>query len=218
MTIAGNTQMMYWNQRRTRLPEGYREVDYLESTGAQWIDTGVIPSHARGDDVYSQIEFQCLNLSRQQRISGVYYGTQLYYIQFFLNLDPSAIFGVQVNSRDWCIYGEADTDWHTAGYDVLTRTANFDGTEYQYDNISSSVEHRFPLYLFARNNNGVTDSFFIGRIRAFTYTDIRSYIPCVRISDSKPGMYDLCGSICPLTGTPFYINAGAGADFRWGEL
>ena len=71
MTIAGNTQMMHWNQRRSRLPEGYREVDYLEGTGAQWIDTGVIPSYASGDDVYSQIEFKCLDTSRTQRISGV---------------------------------------------------------------------------------------------------------------------------------------------------
>lgn len=218
MTIASNTQMMYWNQRRSRLPEWYREVDYLESTGAQWIDTGVIPSYAIGDDVYSQIEFKCLDLSKPQRISGVYNGIQPYFTQLFLNVTPSAILGVQVNSKDWCIYGEADTDWHTAGYDVRTKTAIFDGTEYQYPSIADSAEHSFPLYLFARNNIGATDSFFTGRIRAFTYTDIRSYIPCVRISDSKPGMYDLCGSICPLTGTPFYINAGAGKDFLWGEL
>lgn len=216
MTISGNTQMMYWNQRRTRLPEGYREVDYLESTGEQWIDTGVIPSYTKRDDVYSQIEFQCLNISKQQRISGAY--SDGGYNQFFLNVTTSVVLGVQVNSSEWCIYGEADTDWHTAGYDVRTKTANFDGTEYQYPSIADYVKHSFPLFLFARNNSGVTDSFFIGRIRAFTYTDIRSYIPCVRTSDSKPGMYDLCGSICPLTGTPFYINAGAGADFLWGEL
>ena len=218
MTIAGNTQMMHWNQRRSRLPEGYREVDYLESTGHQWIDTRVIPSYAIGDDVYSQIEFQCLDLSRQQRISGVYNGFQPYFNQFFLNLTPSAILGVQVNTGVWCTYGEADTDWHTAGYDVRTKTANFDGTEYKYPSIWDSAEYSLPLYLFARNNKRVTDLPFTGRIRAFTYTDIRSYIPCVRISDSKPGMYDLCGSICPLTGTPFYINAGAGADFLWGEM
>ena len=218
MTIAGNTQMMYWNQRRTRLPEGYREVDYLESTGAQWIDTGVIPSYAIGDDVYSQIEFQCLDLSRPQRISGVCDNKENNYNQLFINMTPSAILGFQANSIDWLTYGKADTDWHTAGYDVRTKTANLDGTEYQYPSIASSVEYSFTLYLFARNKNGVTDLPFTGRIRAFAYTDIRSYIPCVRTADSKPGMYDLCGSICPLTGTPFYINAGAGADFLWGEL
>ena len=218
MTISGNTQMMYWNQRRTRLPEGYREVDYLESTGQQWIDTGVIPSYAIGDDVYSQIEFQFLNIHQSQRVSGVYSGVESNYTQFFLNTQPSAVFGVQVNSSAWCTFGEADVNWHTAGYDVRTKTANLDGTEYPYPTIPYSAEHGFPLYLFARNNRGNTDSFFTGRIRSFAYTDIRSYIPCVRTSDGKPGMYDLCGSICPLTGTPFYINAGAGKDFLWGEL
>jgi hypothetical protein len=38
----------------------------------------------------------------------------------------------------------------------------------------------------------------------------RFYIPCYRKVDSKPGMYDLAGSICPLTNSPFYINAGTG--------
>lgn len=217
MTIAGNTQMMYWNQRRTRLPEGYRKVDYLESTGSQWIDTGVIPSYAIGDDVYSQIEFKCLGI-RQQRILGVCNSKENNYNQLFVNISPSAILGLQLNSDDWVTYGNADTDWHTAGYDVRTKTANFDGTEYQYPSIAASVEYSLHLYLFARNIDGRAEFHFIGRIRSFTYTDIRSYIPCVRISDSKPGMYDLCGSICPLTGTPFYINAGYGADFRWGEL
>lgn len=38
----------------------------------------------------------------------------------------------------------------------------------------------------------------------------RNYVPMLRKSDNKPGLYDLAGSICPLTGTPFYINAGTG--------
>lgn len=28
--------------------------------------------------------------------------------------------------------------------------------------------------------------------------------------NSKPGLYDLLGSICPITGTPFYVNNGSG--------
>ena len=39
----------------------------------------------------------------------------------------------------------------------------------------------------------------------------RLFIPCFRRSDNVIGLYDLCGSICPLTGTPFYINSGTGA-------
>lgn len=39
---------------------------------------------------------------------------------------------------------------------------------------------------------------------------LTNYVPCYRKSDNKPGMYDLCGSICRLTNSPFYINAGTG--------
>lgn len=38
----------------------------------------------------------------------------------------------------------------------------------------------------------------------------RDLVPCYRKVDNVRGMYDLSGSICPLTGTPFYVNAGAG--------
>lgn len=39
---------------------------------------------------------------------------------------------------------------------------------------------------------------------------VSNFIPCYRKSDNKPGMYDLAGSICPLTNSPFYINSGSG--------
>ena len=62
--------------------------------------------------------------------------------------------------------------------------------------------------------------FLLGKIRGFAVRDangslVRSLAPCIRLSDGKPGMYDACGSICPLTGTPFYINSGTGADFTY---
>ena len=63
-------------------------------------------------------------------------------------------------------------------------------------------------------------SFLWGKIRGFAVRDtngslVRSLVPCIRLPDYKPGMYDACGSICPLTGTPFYINSGTGADFKY---
>ena len=42
----------------------------------------------------------------------------------------------------------------------------------------------------------------------------RNYVPMLRKLDSKPGLLDLEGSICSLTGTPFYINAGTG-EFQY---
>jgi len=84
--------------------------------------------------------------------------------------------------------------------------------------ITSSPTNVYPLYIFHTNyggkpvqNNALT---YRGRIYSLTmsYNNnyMREFIPSKRIADNVVGMYDLCGSICQLTGTPFYINAGSG--------
>jgi hypothetical protein len=84
------------------------------------------------------------------------------------------------------------------------------------------------IYLFARHvlrSSGVYDvGSFCNGVKAYWMRIrkdgvlTRNLFPCVRIADSKPGLYDLCGSISTKTGTSFYVNAGSGADFTWGEL
>ncbi len=61
--------------------------------------------------------------------------------------------------------------------------------------------------------DGKADYLFKGRLyylRFFDHTGtmVRSFIPCYRKSDGEIGLYDFCGSICPQTGTPFYVNLG----------
>lgn len=45
---------------------------------------------------------------------------------------------------------------------------------------------------------------------------ILDLIPCYRKSDNVIGMYDLAGTICPLTDTPFYVSAGPNSNFLIG--
>lgn len=39
---------------------------------------------------------------------------------------------------------------------------------------------------------------------------VRNMVACERESDGVVGLYDMCGSICPLTNSPFYTNSGTG--------
>ena len=89
------------------------------------------------------------------------------------------------------------------------------------------------LYMFAANLNGNPtpgdhasnlhpgDGYTID-IASLTIeadgTPVRRFVPCVRVSDGKPGMFDLCRSICSLTDTPFYVNSGTEGDFTYGEF
>ena len=46
---------------------------------------------------------------------------------------------------------------------------------------------------------------------------VRDFVPCIRESDGAVGMYDVAGSISPLTNTSFYPNAGSG-EFTYEAL
>lgn len=80
-----------------------------------------------------------------------------------------------------------------------------------------------PYIIFGRSHNWASNGnnkypIKINTFRIFNGNgNIRNYIPALIEFDSKPGLFDLCGSICPLTGTPFYVNAGPG-EFLYGEL
>lgn len=102
--------------------------------------------------------------------------------------------------------------WHTfeigAGYvtidgETKTIAANFKESDISY-------------ILFGCNNQGVIEPYELamGDLKAFigqdTPTIARDVITCYRKSDGAGGFYDISGSICPLTGTPFYCNAGSG--------
>ena len=43
-------------------------------------------------------------------------------------------------------------------------------------------------------------------------------ISCYRKSDGVIGMYDLCGTLNSNTGTPFYINEGAGTFLKGADV
>ena len=221
MTIAGNTQMMHWNQRRSRLPEGYREVDYLESTGAQWIDTGIVPTNATGVLITFEVPPDNIKDNVLFGVRGDTNTNSRFWININLGGDKKLAWG-------WNYYYFGHSLLYHAGV-TLTLGLNYKDSRictYNNNNDYSINEHLASItrscFLFCANNVGQAYFFIKTKVRSCEITSgtsiIRSYIPCVRTSDSKPGMYDLCGSICPLTGTPFYINAGAGKDFLWGEL
>jgi hypothetical protein len=111
--------------------------------------------------------------------------------------------------------------WHNfeigAGYatvDEETKTmtaANFK---------ASNLNH----ILFGLNNNGIIEPspLAMGDFQAFTGQDnptiARDLICCVREADGAGGYYDLTNSVCPLTSSPFYCNAGSGYFIAGDEI
>ena len=189
------------------LPAEYAAVDYLESSGTQYIDTGV-PCNWRD---FVDIDF-------------MYTGHEP---NFHAN-EGGSVFGAHGWSKangiyEKCIYWrgfgkiaynfQMDTRYNVKTVDATHSSIN--GTSYQIDNTSSVGMASCNFALFANyseyNNQGWT-YFSVARIYSCKLYDadkvwLRYFIPCVRISDGKPGMYDRVNDA-------FYVNEGSGADFQ----
>lgn len=193
------------NQRSSLLPKEYKQVHYLESTGTQYIDTGVIIDNNIGYELTLQYldaggMFGRYSSSRL-RIVGQYnktngYVTFLRWIygateeastyrltdsNIYLNKTTYAL----KNRRDLYINGEL-----TYHFTTTLTTGNQDETFLLF--AQSTVKgigriYRAKLY----HNNGTTD--------VLTH----DYIPCYRKADRKPGFYDI------VTNT-FFTNDGEG--------
>lgn len=179
-------------QKKSRLPSEYQEVEYLESTGTQYIDTGYIPNY-------------------YTTITGKFLHTE--------NVVDTPLFGVRgpntVNSylfwahpieyrpfpRNKVIFNDYTHDF-TVGYPVNTiEEFYYSNSVMRCNNETFNYTARrgtpnLPLILFGLSNNGSVDSRkFVGKIFEFVISEdgqlIRNFIPCYRKSDNKPGMYDL---------------------------
>ena len=183
------------------LPSEYQEVEYIESTGMQYIDTGVI-----ANNVY-KAKFQFSMTENNATIQGIMGGgwssnNKTY--QLIRN-------GTNINLR----YGETIL---SILYDNAVHRIELSKYKLKIDEIeksnTSEVNDNRSVYLFARRS----DNFGNG-IQQYSYCRIyyckiyngsevlqRYFIPCYRKADNKPGLYDTVNDV-------FYTNQGTGDDF-----
>ena len=215
------------------LPAGYTEVAYIQSTGEQWIDTG---EYIRTDDSFS-IQYKDIYMSARNGTLGVFGSSYYDYrrIDGITGYMDKSYYGVAYAIVRFAPYqGEAQeitlaesastsaeqtiTDFIDIAYADRTVNISVNGVPKEPTEITVTWGSftSAPNALFAVNSrqDGVTRK---SSVKIYGYSHgrngqyLRNFVPCIR-SDNKPGFYDLAGSICPLTGTPFYINAGTGAD------
>lgn len=216
----------YYARTRDSLPSGYRRVEYLECSGAQYIDTGVnggsdlvvsceLYSPDAGGIAWGCIQQEAVTANSTRSQLQIVGNSSNHNVQFFADTNMSSIvFSVPLPAR---LSVSAD---FVNGVFSVNGTANARAVSAYSMNVS--------VCLFARHvllSSGVYDvGSFCNGVKAYWMRIrkegvlTRNLVPCVRIADSKPGLYDLCGSVCPLTNSPFYVNAGSGADFTWSEL
>lgn len=187
------------------LPEGYLRLEYIESTGTQYIDTGF--KHNQNTRVVMDAQFT--NLSSTAGVQWLFDGRAS---------DGSGCKGVFYDHRDnlnkvSCDYAAISNRYRFADLNASDRlhidynknVVTINGHVKTYSAVS--FQSNYSMALFALNNNGTVESYGSSRIYSCKIYDndflVRNFIPCKNAQDAV-GLYDL------VTET-FYANQGTGA-------
>ena len=185
------------------------EVEYLESTGTQWIDTGVVPKNSTG----FQVSCRCLGTTSlaNYRLIGVQDGSIrcLFSVQAFGT--DNTFFGWNTAINQLGLYYDVDVD---ASLNYLNNRYAILNGQTKANNLSTLGVITRPMYLFGNNsaNGNIPDNFservYLARISEDS-TLVRDFIP-VRFTNEKDepegAMYDrVSGELFRNQGTGAFV-------------
>ncbi len=187
-----------------RLPAGYTELEYIESTGTQYIDTGIVASST---DYEFTVKFMQPIIENASVL-----GNQFEDFLIWLRGGIIYVFPQSPNSFKYALGRYVTGDFYTINlkYNGTSFTLNLDGIE-----ILSSVEWTIApthtILLFAnhhdaQHNYSIVDTGYVAIESVKLYnngTMVRNFIPARQDSTGTLGMYDT------VTNT-FFTNAGTG--------
>jgi uncharacterized repeat protein (TIGR02543 family) len=194
---------------KTVLPSTYQEVDYIETTGTQYINTGIAATNSSADLLFQLTGFGVTNdwtgLFGSRGTAGSV-GADAYNLW----VDPNGIVPDWIGSRNETTYTNTlNTDIHC----LLKQdgSVNINGTALSASVTKTACAHPLMIGTFC---NGSSTSFVRCSSakwkRVIIYTNgkkVRDMIPCYRKNDSVIGMYDIINDT-------FYTNNGTGTFLK----
>lgn len=199
------------------LPNDYIQLEYIESTGTQYIDSGVnVSSNIKAylENTYDGFS----NTGTYTRNGGRTATTQNEML--FISLNAS-VFRVDMGTTDLDHDNQKTFTYQKSAKSVELDAPNRkskiiyidDSTEeatYTFDNFSTSI----PFVLFAYNTGGTITVSVSQKLTNAKFwnngTLIRDFIPAYRRTDGVVGLYDMVNGV-------FYTNAGTG-EFKRGAM
>lgn len=215
-TLSRNTQIKvtknldgtrdYKVQPHYLLPDEYTLVEYIENSGTQYIDTGIVPNNNTG----IEIVYHSLNSGISQYIAGSRDGAS--------GAIAYAVNG-SVARTDWDIRLDGQTIYSNVGRTnnkFKSRITLKDGTgNWNIENLdinssfdvgisNKTVTATSNLMLFAYNNENIHSGLRVYSCKIYEEEMvIRDLVPCYRNSDKEVGLFDLVNLV-------FYTNKGTG--------
>ena len=191
------------------LPAGYEELKYIESTGTQYIDTGVVITPTMAVEVDVRVTV----IETQSRIFGNAQDSTPGYMSFALYMNgwsPSQwATAMKDDGGDWVTSTvSADTARHVHKLDCTSSTRKYklDGDDKgnAHPRVTKSTDG--SLYLFA--NHGATTGGFTKMVlySCKIYDNgevVHDFVPARRLSDLALGLYNIKEGV-------FLVNSGTG--------
>lgn len=185
-----------------KLPEGYTQLEYIESTGTQYINTGY---KATSENYLIKCKFAITDYAANRVLFGGGASTDI--ISVLITSDAKLKFYVGSGSVSGLLVPfvtgtEYEMECH-ANNGAFTVTVN--GTSYS-GTYSGAINKDYPLFIFANNSAGSAGQFSSARIYEFQIYDngtlVRDYTSCYNAND-EIGLHDIANKV-------FYGNAGSG--------
>lgn len=193
------------------LPSGYTRLEYIESTGTQWIDTGFKYTKETGAVKVKYMPKSIGGLYYTYRLGGSYNGSNRSFILYGgYNPKYCGLGGVDVSMEgitcESNILYEDTCVITTAGKYTYTSVLNGNITRENTGSYSGTIATGKNYYIFCNNENG--SAAWFGNFRVYSYQlyeagiIVRDFLPCINAS-GEIGLFDLVGN-------QFYGNAGSG--------
>lgn len=190
-----------------RLPSAYQEVEWIQSSWTQYINTGYTPLTTTEFDLtfekVSQVStWDCPFGTRKQYNQQAYYiwyvSSSSYYAFGNNHVDPSSV----PFYSTWVKYNITYKNW------VLSNGS-------QTVNVSVNSSPYWNLHLFCDLDNGSISEKSAIKLYSFKLyesgTLVRDFVPCYRIADSVIWLYDLVNDV-------FYTNNWTWTFTKWPDV
>ena len=209
-TLPTPTKSKYTFENWQYVPKGYQQVEYIESSGTQYIDTGYKPNEDTG--VLATYQFSEVS-TLQQRVYGVHgIDTDNESVSYthYINGSGGMSYAYKDGTGNWIVTGtNASTTKMTFKENVDQRYISMNGAANTPIQGAITRTSKYNLMIMAASES---DGSIVGhgklKLYEFNiYEDgnlIRQYVPCYRTKDNEIGLYETVEG-------KFYKNAGSGS-------
>lgn len=179
-----------------RMPDGFAELEFIQSNGAQYIDTGFKPNQ----DTRVVFDFYPVSTTNTHFFGS---RTSSSANNRFLTIHAGDLGAIRDD------FGSQNTNTKIVPSErtVIDKNKNVTDINGKMFIHTSATFTGLPIYLFASNNGGTASNMTSIKLYSCQIYDngtlARDFVPCVNVS-GEAGLYDLVGE-------KFYGNSGTGA-------